>query len=413
MVALDSFYPMTGVTTQLAQWQKFSPSYFADGVIQSTLSTFTTTQSTPAAMSVAVQSGRCFIQGVFGENGTTKTLTIAAADPTNPRIDRVVLRCDTVAQDLELLVITGTPAVSPSAPAIVRSATQTDYSLYQVLVGTTVTSIVTANCTDERTWASPRGIPHATRILTAASTIQPYGPSPLTESHLMIQVTGTTTITNIATSPAPPAAGALLVLDFVSAGVTVQNGGNLVISRNYVAGTQDAMLTLIYDGNNWLEIGRSGEQAPAHKYYGNPTGTVTTATFAAIVAADLPVYGAVTMGSLTQGVGVAYTQTSPRAVQFGKTWHAHGQITPSGTGTAGSLATLSLPAGITPNMSAGEPLGTYRIDGASSYTGIVSLTGTAMVFHMATNPGSFWGVTPNVSINATTTIWFNVTVEIN
>src|SRR4051812_24845278 len=160
MVALDSFYPMTGVTEQLAQWQKFSPYYIGDGVIQSTLNSFSATQNFPAAMNVVVQTGRCFIQGVFGENGADKTVTIAAADPTNTRIDRVVLRCDTVAQDLELVVLTGTPAVSPSPPSLVRSATQTDYSLWQVLVGTTVTSILTANLTDERTWASSRGIPH-------------------------------------------------------------------------------------------------------------------------------------------------------------------------------------------------------------------------------------------------------------
>src|SRR4051812_5780170 len=145
MVALDSFYPMTGVTEQLAQWQKFAAYYVGDGVVGETLNSFNTIQHTPAGMSVDVQSGRCFLQGVFGENGAAKQLTIAAADATNPRIDRVVLRLDTVAQDVEVLVITGTPAVSPSAPALVRSATQTDYSLWQVLVGTTVTSIVTAN----------------------------------------------------------------------------------------------------------------------------------------------------------------------------------------------------------------------------------------------------------------------------
>ncbi len=415
MAALDSFYPMTGVTEQLAQWQKFAQYYCADGVVQSTLSTFTATQHAPPGMSVDVQSGRCFIQGVFGENGTTKTVTIAAADATNPRIDRVVLRCDTVAQDLELLVLTGTAAVSPSAPALIRSATQTDYSLYQVLVGTTVTSIVTANLTDERTYSSPRGIPHATRILTAASTIQPYGPNPLTESHLMIQVTGTTTITNIATSPTPPSAGGLLVLDFISAGCTVQAGGNLVIPRNYVAGTQDAMLMLIYDGSNWLEWGRSGEQAPAHKYFGNPTGTVTTATFASIVAADLPTYGTITMGSLAQGsVGVGYTQNSARAVQFGKYYHAYGQITTTGTGAASTTVTFNLPSGVLFNGGSGTQVGQWRIDAASSYTGNLSgnAAGTGMTFEMATNPMSFWGVTPSGSLAIGNVIFFNITAEI-
>ncbi len=412
MVALDSFYPMTGVTEQLAQWQKFAPAYFGDGVITATLNNFSVAQHAPPGMSVDVATGQCFIQGVFGENGSTKTLTIAAADATNPRIDRVVLRCDTVANDLEVLVLTGTPAVSPAAPALVRSATQTDYSLYQVLVGTTVTSIVTANLTDERQYASMRGIAHG-RDLTAAAAIEPYGPSPLTEGIQWNLVSGTTTINNVALVTPPPKAGAVLILEFLNAGCTVSRVGNVVHPRNYVSGAVDACLLLLWDGTQWLEVARGSEQAPAHQYLGNPTGTVAAMTFATIVAADLPVYGTVAFGSLTQGVGVAYTPTGVRAVQFGKFWHAHGQIAPTGTGTAGSLVSLAFPAGVTPNMNSGEPLGTWRLDQASSYTGIISVSGTTMVFHMPLNPGAFWGVTPSVSLNAATSFWVNITAEIN
>ncbi len=412
MVALDSFYPMTGVTEQLAQWQKFAPYYFGDGVVWNALNGFTVQQHTPAAMNVDVLSGRCFIQGVFGENGTTKTLTIAAADATNPRIDRVVIRCDTVAQDLEVLVLPGTPAVSPSPPAILRSATQTDYSLCQVLVGTTVTTIVSANITDETQWASAHGIPH--NSITATTTLHPYGSSSaaLTAGLLWSTVTGTTTITSIATAPE---AGALLFLNFAGAGCTVQKGNNIAIGRNYVSGTGSAALALLFDATNWFEIGRSGEQAPAHQYYGNPTGTAAPATFAAIVAADLPSYGTTTMGSLSQGVGVAYTQNTARSTQFGKLYQLHAQLSPTGTGTAGSLATLNLPAGVSFNLASGDQVGLFRIDGASSWAGLLTCNAgaTGMIFEMALNPMSFWGVTPNVSFNATTSIWISITAEIN
>ncbi len=413
MVALDSFYPMTGVTTQLAQWQKFSPLYFGDGVINGGLNNFSVGQHGPPGMSVDVATGRCFIQGVFGENGSIKNLAIAAADATNPRKDRVVLRCDTVAQDLEVLVLTGVAAVSPSPPALIRSATQTDYSLCQVLVGTTVTSIVTANITDERQYASPRGLAHGPDVV-AATTIEPYGPNPLTEGVQWTLVTGTTTVTNVAVANAAPRGGAILVLEFLNAGCTVSRVGNIVMSRNYISGAVDALLTLLWDGTQWIELARANEQAPAHQYYGNPTGTVAAATFAAIVAADLPSYAGVTMGSLTQGVGVAYTPTGVRAAQFGKTYHVHGQIAPTGTGTAGSLANLQLPSGVSVNMNAAEPLGTWRIDGANTLVGVLSVGagGTSMNFHVPTNPASFWGVTPNVSLNNSTTLWFNVTAEL-
>ncbi len=416
MVALDSFYPMTGVTEQLAQWQKFAPYYFGDGVVQGSLNAFSVAQHAPPGMSVDVATGRCFIQGVFGENGSTKQLTIAAADATNPRIDRVVLRCDTVAQDLEVLVLTGVAAVSPAAPALVRSATQTDYSLYQVLVGTTVTSIVTANLTDERQYASPRGIP-SRASLAAATTLEPYGPNPLTEGQLLVTVTGTTTISNIAVTNAPAGGGAILVLSFVNAGCTVAVGGNLQLIRNFVSGGAGAVLWLGWTGSAWEELGRSGEQAPAHKYYGNPTGTVAAATFASIVAPDLPSYAGVTMGSLTQGVGVAYTQTSARASQLGKQYQLSAQLAVTGNGTLSAAAvTLVMPSGVQFNaaLTAGSPIGIFRIDQASSYTGVlvVSTTASLLAFQMALSPATFWGATPNVSLNSSTTIFININAEV-
>ena len=84
-------------------------------------------------------------------NDGNTTLTIAAADPTNPRIDLI---CASV-QDAQYAgsnnqpvpqVITGTPAPSPSAPAAPASTVV----LAQVAVAAGVTSIVTANITDER-----------------------------------------------------------------------------------------------------------------------------------------------------------------------------------------------------------------------------------------------------------------------
>ncbi len=415
MVALDSFYPMTGVTEQLAQWQKFAPNYVGDGVIAGTLSGFSVAQHTAPNMSVDVATGQCFIQGVFGESGSVKTLTITAADATNPRIDRVVLRCDTVAQDLELLVLTGVAAVSPSAPALIRSATQTDYSLSQVLVGTTVTSIVTANCTDERLYAGPRGIPQGP-TLASATTLQPYGPSALTEGHLWCFVTGTTSIANIATGNLPPRAGAILILRFLSAGCTVAVGGNISIPRTYISGTITAELTLLWTGAVWTELARSGEQAPAHQYYGNPTGTVAAATFAAIVAADLPAYADVTLGSLSQGSGVAYTQTKARAAQHGKLWQGYGQLAITGTGTAANTVLLTMPSGVVFNGGSGTPLGTWRLDAASQFVGVITLNGASnpsvVNFAVPTSPATFYGTVPTTALANTNTLWFTITGEI-
>ena len=87
----------------------------------------------------------------YGWSSGTTNLTISASNPSNPRIDLVVL----AVQDAEysgsnnqmvLQVITGTPAASPSPP----SPPSSSIVLAQVAVGAGVTQILTANITDER-----------------------------------------------------------------------------------------------------------------------------------------------------------------------------------------------------------------------------------------------------------------------
>ncbi len=413
---LDSFYPMTGITEQLAQWQKFAPNYASDGVINNTLNSFTVGQHTAPNMSVDVATGQCFIQGVFGESGSIKTLTIAAADATNPRIDRVVLRCDTVAQDLEVLVITGVAAASPSPPALVRSATQTDYSLGQVLVGTTVTSIVTANITDERVFSGPRSLTWG-RIVASSGTIQPLGVLPLTDGWQECTISGTVTIANIAVGNTPLRPGQMILLDFINVGCTVNaSGGNMKMSRAYISGVTASTLLLIWDGSGWVDVGRTGEQAPAHQYLGNPTGTVAAVTFAAIVAADLPVYGTMTLGSLSQGAGVAYTQTLARSAQHGKLWQGYGQLAITGTGTAANTVLLTMPSGVQFNGGSGTVLGNWRLDAASQYVGVITLNGAAnpsqVNFAVGTSPATFYGTIPTTALANTNTLWFTITGEI-
>jgi hypothetical protein len=81
------------------------------------------------------------------------TVTLGAADGSNPRIDRVVLRLvregETDQGKITIEVVAGTPAASPTAPALTQSSSTWEYSLCQILVGTGVTSISTGNITSE------------------------------------------------------------------------------------------------------------------------------------------------------------------------------------------------------------------------------------------------------------------------
>lgn len=114
-------------------------------------------------MTVKVNGGDCVIDGDFTIDygyalpyfdADTASLAIAASDPTNPRIDIVVVR---VYDDgtgggsySQLEVVTGTPAPAPAVPATPANS----YKLAEVYVGAGVTSITNANITDKRTFLS-------------------------------------------------------------------------------------------------------------------------------------------------------------------------------------------------------------------------------------------------------------------
>ena len=115
--------------------------------------------NSPAGMSVVVASGWCAIVGTTQANmgvytvynDAATTLTVTTADPTNPRIDRVVVTVQDAYysgafNDVIFQVIAGTPASSPTAPATPANS----ISLATIAVGAAVTQINAGNITDTR-----------------------------------------------------------------------------------------------------------------------------------------------------------------------------------------------------------------------------------------------------------------------
>jgi hypothetical protein len=84
-------------------------------------------------------------------NDATDTLTITTADPTNPRIDRVVVTVNDAyytgaTNNVVLSVLAGTPAGSPTAPATPANS----ISLATIAVAAGALSIGSGNITDTR-----------------------------------------------------------------------------------------------------------------------------------------------------------------------------------------------------------------------------------------------------------------------
>lgn len=112
------------------------------------------TANSPVALNVLVATGAALIRGRIYENVAQQTLTIGAADATNPRLDRILIRIDFAAQTIRLVVLQGTAAATPSLPALTQNAITYEISLAYVWVAATATTIAATEIHDERVFAA-------------------------------------------------------------------------------------------------------------------------------------------------------------------------------------------------------------------------------------------------------------------
>jgi hypothetical protein len=97
-----------------------------------------------SGMTVEVATGEALVRGHYYRSNATETVTLSDSNPTNPRIDSVVLRLDPGANSIILAVLTGTPDAAPVA----TSLTQSDTGIYEILIATInveVSSVVVAS----------------------------------------------------------------------------------------------------------------------------------------------------------------------------------------------------------------------------------------------------------------------------
>ena len=181
--------------------------YATTGIIGS--SSLAVTANSPAGMSVLAATGWAAIVGTtqanmgtyVAYNDASTVLTITTADPTNPRIDRIVVTVNDAfyvgaTNNVAFQVLAGTPAGSPTAPATPANS----ISLATIAVGAAVTQINSGNITDTRTTVTtnlPVGdlteITGSTGITVTSGT----GPIPnIAIDGTVATLTGTQTFTN-------------------------------------------------------------------------------------------------------------------------------------------------------------------------------------------------------------------------
>lgn len=131
-------------------------------------------QNSPLGMSVLIEPGDVKIDystyGYTGWNDADEAVTIATADGSNPRIDRIVAYVDRVMTPnpsnsnnpgmLKFMSVAGTPAGSPSpvSDSAVNTAVSSNpwCELAQVRVNASVSTITNGSITDKRTIATPK-----------------------------------------------------------------------------------------------------------------------------------------------------------------------------------------------------------------------------------------------------------------
>ena len=173
----ERYFPFdagAGANVTEAQWRAMAQQWLSTGVLTGYLNELAVSQRAAggAGMAVDVATGGAWLQGHYYDTDALLTKAIAAADPADDRIDRVVARLKTVDNLCEVAVLTGTPAGVPVAPALTQTTSVWEEALAQVAVGAAVTQILNADITDERTYATA---PAAASGATVATTVAGLG----------------------------------------------------------------------------------------------------------------------------------------------------------------------------------------------------------------------------------------------
>lgn len=118
-----------------------------NGFLNGILNGMAPSQSTPAGMSVAINTGVAWINGSVVKNSASYPVTIETADATYPRIDRVVIRHSPSSNSNIIAVLKGTAAATPAATALTQNSSTWEIAICDVAVAANATSIVNANIT--------------------------------------------------------------------------------------------------------------------------------------------------------------------------------------------------------------------------------------------------------------------------
>lgn len=133
-----------------AQFAAYFASFIGNGVYAEHSNQLQVVAMPTPQMQVGVEKGQGWINGYWYENTDTMHLPIEVADGVLNRIDSIVLRLGFAERNMWLMVKKGTPAVSPIAPEVTRTADYYDLQLATVSIPASSIRITQAQIQDTR-----------------------------------------------------------------------------------------------------------------------------------------------------------------------------------------------------------------------------------------------------------------------
>lgn len=139
-------------------WAEYFATFIGNGVFPNPSSNLQIASNNN--MTISVKAGKGWINGYILINDSDYLLDITPADGALNRIDRIIMRYDTVDREIRLEVKQGTFATNPTAPVLQRDADAFELALADIRVNAGAISISQANITDTRLNGDLCGIVH-------------------------------------------------------------------------------------------------------------------------------------------------------------------------------------------------------------------------------------------------------------
>jgi hypothetical protein len=176
-------YPFDNANTTEAQYSQLFRRLQVTGVAGAPSTTDLKAFGDSSGLQVKVPAGFAIVRGHAYKSDAQETLSITAANPTNPRNDLVVLRLNPTANTVVLAVVTGTAAAIPADPSLTQTDEGTfEVAIARVLVAANASTIAAGAVTDLRPFTGTQFGRWTTSTRPASPTIGTAGYNTLTAS---------------------------------------------------------------------------------------------------------------------------------------------------------------------------------------------------------------------------------------